>query len=144
MSHPSILSPAVPASGPPSHGQSDAVKAQAAPLAAVDLKPWRPTVEAVTVMGDETTHGSDLRGSSLTVLETIAPSETVLDPITEDDDPDVYHWGRQDQMAAARKTGNPFRTLCGKFVYERPLADRKPCRTCADIARDRRDRKGRD
>ena len=86
----------------------------------------------------------NLRGSSLTVLETIAPSETVLDPITEDDDPDVYHWGRRDQMAAARKTGNPFRTLCGKFVYERAPAYRKPCRTCADIARAQRDRKGRD
>jgi hypothetical protein len=98
----------------------------------------------VTVISDETTHGSDLRGSSLSVLETIAPSETVLDPITEDDDPDVYHWGWRDQMAAARKAGNPFRTLCGKFVYERRLPYRKPCRTCADIARAQRDRKGRD
>ena len=117
---------------------------QAVPLAAVDLEPWRPTVEAVTVMGDETTHGSDLRGSSLSVLETIAQSETVLDPITEDDDPDVYHWGRRNEMEAARKAGNPFRTLCGKFVYERAPAYRKPCRTCADIARTQRDRKGRD
>ena len=86
----------------------------------------------------------NLRGSSLSVLETIAPSETVLDPIPEDDDPDVYHWGWRDEMLAATKAGNPFRTLCGKFVYTRPLADRKPCRTCADIARDLRRRKDRD
>ena len=119
-------------------------RSQAAPLAAVDLEPWRPTVEAVTVMGDETTHGSDLRGSSLSVLETIAPSETVLDPIPEDDDPDVYHSGWRDEMAAARKAGNPFWTLCGKFVYERPRAYRKRCRACEDITRDKRDRKGRD
>ena len=59
---------------------------QAVPLAAVDLEPWRPTVADVTVIGDETTHGSDLRGSRLSVLETIAPSGTVLDPFLEDDD----------------------------------------------------------
>ena len=112
--------------------------------AAVDSEPWRPTVEAVTVIGDETARGSDLRGSSLSVLETIAPSETVLDPIPEDDDPDVYHWGWRDEMLAATKAGNPFRTLCGKLLYTRPLADRKPCRTCADIARDLRRRKDRD
>ena len=50
-----------------------------------------PAVVVMTVIGDETTHGSDLRGSSLSVLETIAPFETVLDPIPEDDDPDVVH-----------------------------------------------------
>jgi len=101
-------------------------------------------VEAVTVIGDETTHGSDLRGSSLSVLETIAPSETVLDPIPEDDDPDVYHSGRRDEMEAARKAGNPFWTLCGKLVYERIRGDRKRCRACEDIKRDMGGRRGRD
>jgi len=112
--------------------------------AAVDSEPWRPTVEAVTVIGDETTHGPDLRGSSLSVLETIAPSETVLDPIPEDDDPDVYHSGRRDEMEVARKAGNPFWTLCGKLVYERMRGDRKRCRACEDITRDMRGRRGRD
>ena len=78
------------------------------------------------------------------VLETIAPSETVLDPSPEDDDPDVYHSGWRDEMAAARKARNPFWTLCGKFVYERPRAYRKRCRACEDITRDKRDRRGRD
>ena len=112
--------------------------------AAVDSEPWRPTVEAVTVIGDETTHGSDLHGSTLSVLETIAPAETVLDPIPEDDDPDVYHSGRRDEMEVARKAGNPFWTLCGKLVYERMRGDRKRCRACEDITRDMRRRKGRD
>ena len=101
-------------------------------------------VEAVTVIGEETTHGSDLRGSSLSVLETIAPSETVLDPIPEDDDPDVFHLGRKDEMEAARKAGNPFWTLCGKLVYERRRGDRKRCRACGDFTRDMSHRKGRD
>jgi hypothetical protein len=72
-------------------------------IAAVDLEPWRPTVADVTVIGDETTHGSDLRGSRLSVLETIAPSETVLDPIPEDDDPDVGHWGWRPEIETARR-----------------------------------------
>jgi len=112
--------------------------------AAVDSEPWGPTVEAVTVIGEETTLGSDLRGSTLSVLETVAPSETVLDPIPEDDDPDVYHSGRRDEMEAARKAGNPFWTLCGKLVYERIRGDRKRCRACEDIKRDMRGRRGRD
>ena len=74
-------------------------------------------VEAVTVIGDETTHGSDLRGSSLSVLETIAPSETVLDPIPEDDDPDVTHRGWKREIETGRRTGNPVWTFCGKLVY---------------------------
>ena len=86
----------------------------------------------------------NLRGSSLSVLETIAPSETVLDPIPEDDDPDVYHSGRRGEMEAARKAGNPFWTLCGKLVYERMRGDRKRCRACEDITRDMRGRSGRD
>ena len=101
-------------------------------------------VEAVTVIGDETTHGSDLRGSSLSVLETIAPSETVLDPIPEDDDPDVYHMGLRPEIEAARRTGNPFWTLCGKLVYIPALLPPKPCQVCVGISRDLRRRKGRD
>ena len=101
-------------------------------------------VEAVTVIGDETTHGSDLRGSSLSVLETIAPSETVLDPIPEDDDPDVYHSGRRDEMEVARKAGNPFWTLCGKLVYIPARLPPKPCQVCVGLSRDLRRRKGCD
>ena len=88
-------------------------------------------------MGDETTRWSDLRGSSLSVLETIAPSETVPAPITEDDDPHVRHWGWWDGMGekTGRKPGNPIRTLCGKLVYELPRANSKRCRACTDIAK---------
>ncbi len=74
-------------------------------------------VEAMTVIGDETTHGSDLRGSSLSVLETIAPSETVLDPIPEDDDPDVNHRCWKLEKETGRRTGNPVWTFCGKLFY---------------------------
>jgi hypothetical protein len=115
-------------------------RSQAAPLAAVDLEPWRPTVEAVTVIGDETTHGSDLRGSSLSVLETIAPSETVLDPIPEDDDPDVVHRARRREIETARRTGNPVWTLCGKLVYIPTRRKPKRCQVCEDISRDLRRR----
>ena len=85
-------------------------------VAAINPEPWWPSVVDVTVVGDETTPGSDLRGSSLSVLETIAPSETVLDPIPEDD-PDVTHRGWQREIEAARRTGNPVWTFCGKLVY---------------------------
>jgi hypothetical protein len=115
---------------------------QAVPLAAVDLEPWRPTVADVTVIGDETTHGSDLRGSRLSVLETIAPSETVLDPILEDDDPDVGHWGRGPEIETARRTGTRCRTLCGKLIYVHAPVPPKRCQVCADISG--RGRRGRD
>ena len=98
----------------------------------------------VTVISDQTTRGSDLHGSTLSVLETIAPAETVLDPIPEDDDPDVYHMGLRPEIAASRRTGNPFWTLCGKLVYERRRGDRKRCRACEDFTRDMSRRKGRD
>ena len=112
--------------------------------AAVDPEPWRPTVKAVAVIGEETTHGSDLRGSSLTVLETIAPCETVLDPIPEDDDPDVGHWGRRREIETAKRTGNPIWTLCGKLVYIPARRPPKICQVCTDIARNSSRRKGRD
>jgi len=115
---------------------------QAAPLAAVDLEPWRSTVANVTVIGYETTHGSDLRGSRLSALETIAPSETVLDSILEDDDSDAQHWGRRSEIEVARKTGNPCWTLCGKLVYIPTSRPPKRCQVCADIAG--RGRRGRD
>ena len=101
-------------------------------------------VEAVTVIGDETTHGSDLRGSSLSVLETIAPSETVLDPIPEDDDPDVTHRGWKREIETGRRTGNPVWTFCGKLVYIPAGLPPKPCQVCVGIERDLRRRKGRD
>ena len=85
----------------------------------------------------------NLRGSSLSVLETIAPSETVLDPIPEDDDPDVGHWGRRPEIEAARRTGTRCRTLCGKFVYIPARRPPKPCQGCVGISRDLRRRKGR-
>jgi len=109
----------------------------------------------VPVIGDEKTHGSNLRGSRLSVLETIAPSETVPAPITEDDDPHVRHWGWWDGMDErgerasfsldastggpklnARKSGNPIQTLCGKLVYELPPANSKWCQACTDIAKE--------
>jgi hypothetical protein len=97
--------------------------------AAINPEPWWPTVADVTVIGDETTHGSDLRGSSLSALETIAPSETVLDPIPEDDDPDVTHRGWQREIETGRRTGNPVWTFCGKLVYLPQGRRRLP--TCA-------------
>ena len=97
----------------------------------------------MTVIGDETTHGSDLRGSRLSALETIAPSETVLDSILEDDDADAQHWGRRSEIEVARKTGNPFWTLCGKLVYIPASRPPKRCQVCRDIARNSSRRKGR-
>ena len=88
----------------------------------------------VTVIGDEKTHGSNLRGSSLSVLETIAPSETVLDPIPEDDDSDVTHYAGRREIEAARRTGNPVWTRCGKLIYIPPCWYPKFCRACEDLA----------
>ncbi len=115
-------------------------------IAAVDLEPWRPTVADVTVIGDETTHGSDLRGSRLSVLETIAPSETVLVPIPEDDDPSVHHYGYNRDIEAARADREiPVPTFCGKFVYLPTRWYPKACRVCKDfndgLERARRGRK---
>ena len=96
------------------------------------------TVADVTVIGDETTHGSDLRGSRLSVLETIAPSETVLDPIPEDDDPDLRHRAfTMTELRAATKAGTRCRTLCGKFLYVPAFPLPKLCWACEDIARQR-------
>jgi len=101
--------------------------------AAVDSEPWRPTVEAVTVIGDETTHGSDLRGSSLSVLETIAPSETVLDPIPEEDDNQwVAHLAQYEEIETAIKTGNPVWTFCGKLLYAHKSRAVAVCRACKE------------
>ena len=85
----------------------------------------------------------NLRGSSLSVLETIAPSETVLDPIPEDDDPDIRHRGWRREIETARRTGNPLWTLCGKLVYIPARLLPKPCQVCEGISRDLRRRKGR-
>jgi hypothetical protein len=101
----------------------------------------------VTVIGDETTHGSDLRGSSLSVLETIAPSETVLDSIPEDDDPDVAHLFWPGEKEAARRTGNRCEAFCGKFVYVPAVTPPTLCPTCEELARmvlSGKWRKGRD
>ena len=102
-------------------------------IAAVNPEPWWPTVADVTVIGDETTHGSDLRGSNLSALETIEPSETVLDPIPEDDDPNVTHRGWHREIETGRRTGNPVWSFCGKLVYL-PTGRRglPTCRVCIE------------
>ena len=89
-------------------------------------------VADVTVIGDEKTHGSKLGGSSLPTWETIVPSETFLDPVPEDDDPDVLHRGWRDEVEAARKTGKPCWTLCGKLVYIIVEPYPKACPACAE------------
>ncbi len=102
-------------------------------------------VADVTVIGAEKAHESNLRGSSLSVLETIAPSETFLDPVPEDDDPDVRHWGWRDEIEAAWKKRKPVYALCGKLVYIRPKPpNRKHCPACLEAkARTDRGRTGR-
>ena len=62
----------------------------------------------------------NLRRSSLSVLEKIAPSETVLDPIPEEDDNEwVSHLARYEEIETAIKTGNPVWTFCGQLLYVR-------------------------
>ena len=102
-------------------------------------------VADVTVIGDEKTHGSKLGGSSLPTWETIVPSETFLDPVPEDDDPDVTHWGWRDEIEAAWKKRKPFYALCGKLVYTRPKPpNSKHCPACLEVkARFERGRTGR-
>ena len=91
-------------------------------------------VADVTVIGDEKTHGSKLGGSSLPTWETIVPSETFLDPVPEDDDPDVVHMGWRDEIVAARKKRKPVYTLCGKLIYPPKRRLFKRCRACEKIA----------
>ena len=75
----------------------------------------------------------NLRGSSLSVLETIAPSETVLDPIPEEDDnPRVAHRARYEEMETGIKTGNPVWTFCGKLAYVRKSRYSTICRACKE------------
>ena len=74
-----------------------------------------------------------LHGASLSVLEKIAPSETVLDPIPEDDDPDITHRGWQREIETGRRTGNPVWTFCGKLVYIPQCRRRLPtCPACIE------------
>ena len=90
-------------------------------------------VADVTVIGDETTHGSNLRGSSLSVLETIAPSERVLDPIPEEDDNEwVSHLAQYEEIETAIKTGNPVWTFCGKLLYAHKSRAVAVCRACKE------------
>ena len=101
-------------------------------------------VEDVTVIGDEKAHGSNHRGSSLSVSEAVAPSEMVLDPVPEDDDPDVRHWGWRDEIEASWKKRKPVYALCGKLVYLPPRRFIKQCRACLEVkARTERSRTGR-
>ena len=75
----------------------------------------------------------NLRGSSLSVLETIAPSETVLDPIPEEDDNQwVAHLAQYEEIETAIKTGNPVWTFCGKLLYVRKSRAVAICRACKE------------
>ena len=75
----------------------------------------------------------NLRGSSLSVLETIAPSETVLDPIPEEDDNQwVAHLARYEEIEIAIKTGNPVWTFCGKLLYAHKSRAVAICRACKE------------
>ena len=87
----------------------------------------------------------NLRGSSLPVSETIAPSETYLDPELDDgNDPDVTHWGWRDEIEAAWKKRKPVYALCGKLVYLPARRANKECRACLEAqARFGRGRTGR-
>ncbi|MDQ4068026.1 MAG: DUF3039 domain-containing protein [Actinomycetota bacterium] len=49
----------------------------------------------------------------------VAPD--VARPAVEDDDDDLAHYARNDELAAARKQGRAVRALCGTFF--RPHAD---------------------
>ena len=75
----------------------------------------------------------NLRGSSLSVLEKIAPSETVLDPIPEEDDnPRVAHRARYEELEAGIRTGNPVWTFCGQLLYVRKSPYSTICRACKE------------
>ena len=75
----------------------------------------------------------NLRGSSLSVLETIAPSETVLDPIPEEDDnPRVAHRARYEEMETGIETGNPVWTFCGLLSDVRKSPYPTICRACKE------------
>ena len=73
----------------------------------------------------------NLRGSSLSVLETIAPSETVLDPIPEEDDNEwVSRLARYEEIVTGIKTENPVWTFCGKLLYVYKSRAVAVCRAC--------------
>ena len=76
----------------------------------------------------------NLRESGLSVLETIAPSETVLDPIPEEDDDErVGHLAHYEEIETGIKTGNPVWTFCGKLLYVRKVPDSVAvCRACKE------------
>ena len=75
----------------------------------------------------------NLRGSSLSVLETIAPSETVLDPIPEEDDNEwVSHLAQYEEIETGIKTGNPVWTFCGLLTYARKSRAVSICRACIE------------
>ena len=75
----------------------------------------------------------NLRGSSLSVLETIAPSETVLDPIPEEDDNEwVSHLAQYEEIETGIKTGNPVWTFCGKLLYVHKSRAVAVCRACKE------------
>ena len=75
----------------------------------------------------------NLRGSSLSVLETIAPSEMVLDPIPEEDDNEwVSHLAQYEEIETGIKTGNPVWTFCGKLLYVHKSRAVAVCRACKE------------
>ena len=90
-------------------------------------------VADVTVAGAEKAQVTNLRGSSLSVLETIAPSETVLDPIPEEDDNEwVSHLARYEEMETGIETGNPVWTFCGLLSDVRKSPYPTICRACKE------------
>ena len=75
----------------------------------------------------------NLRGSSLSVLETIAPSEMVLDPIPEEDDNEwVSHLAQYEEIETDIKTGDPVWTFCGKLLYVHKSRAVAVCRACKE------------
>ena len=73
----------------------------------------------------------NLRGSSLSVLETIAPSERVLDPIPEEDDNEwVSHLAQYEEIETGIKTGDPVWTFCGNLLYAHKSRAVAVCRAC--------------
>ena len=66
-------------------------------------------------------------------METIAPSETVLDPIPEEDDElRVAHLARYEEMETGIETGNPVWTFCGLLSDVRKSPYPTICRACKE------------
>ena len=77
-----------------------------------------------------------LSRSNPSVLESIAPIEAVLDPVLDDDDPEVNHLAHKDDIRHGLATGRPIYALCGHiWVRKPPKPDVPRCWACARIAK---------